>query len=487
MRRLSLWVVLIVSTCAVCGLAQRRPGGQGGPRPPAPSTFLTEVPAHPVDVILARPTRDSVTVSVLAYQDSQGSLVYGTAPGVYTKRTAARSLAAGKPVEIVLGGLQPGTRYYYRLRWQTSAEAAVQTTPEHTFVTARAPGSTFTFTVTADSHLDARTVPALYEQTLRNARADRPDFHIDLGDTFMTERHPSRDSALRQYLAQRYYFGLLGHSAPLFLALGNHDGETAREQDGTADSVAVWSARMRTRYFPNPVPDRFYTGSATPHPVAGALQDYYAWEWGDALFIVLDPFWFTPRPRGPDDNWSRTLGSEQYQWLKRTLEKSRAPFRFVFLHHLVGGLDKDARGGVEAARLYEWGGRNTDGSDGFAQHRPGWELPLHQLLVKHHVSAVFHGHDHCFVRQELDGVIYQEVPQPGWAGRFDGQRVAEYGYATGAILSSSGHLRITVSPGRATVAYVASVMPSEETADRETGSVVHTYALAAAGRDAPAD
>jgi hypothetical protein len=46
------------------------------------------------------------------------------------------------------------------------------------------------------------------------------------------------------------------------------------------------------RYFPNPVLDAFYTGNATKHAEAGLLQDYYAWEWGDALFVVLDPYWF---------------------------------------------------------------------------------------------------------------------------------------------------------------------------------------------------
>ena len=54
-------------------------------------------------------------------------------------------------------------------------------------------------------------------QTLANALADAPDFHVDLGDTFMTEKHASRESAARQYVAQRYYFGLISHSAPLYL------------------------------------------------------------------------------------------------------------------------------------------------------------------------------------------------------------------------------------------------------------------------------
>jgi hypothetical protein len=68
---------------------------------------------------------------------------------------------------------------------------------------------------------------------------------------------------------------------------------------------------MRKRYFPNPVPDSFYTGDATQHPQAGLLQDYYAWEWSDALLVVLDPYWFTQRQRGQSDNLKRTLGEGQ--------------------------------------------------------------------------------------------------------------------------------------------------------------------------------
>ncbi len=117
---------------------------------------------------------------------------------------------------------------------------------------------------------------------------------------------------------------------------------------------------------------RFYSGNSTPDQTVGMLEDYYAWEWGDALFIVLDPYRFTPPSRGTTDNWNPTLGDEQYQWLKQTLETSNAKWKFVFIHQLVGGAGKDGRGGVEAAPYFEWGGQNADGSDGFAQQRSGW-------------------------------------------------------------------------------------------------------------------
>ncbi len=60
-----------------------------------------------------------------------------------------------------------------------------------------------------------------------NQRADQPDFMIDLGDTFMTDKYSPTRRLQPQYLAQRYYFSLLGQTSPLYLVLGNHDGEGA--------------------------------------------------------------------------------------------------------------------------------------------------------------------------------------------------------------------------------------------------------------------
>ncbi len=343
---------------------------------------------------------------------------------------------------------------------------------EHRFRTRVAAGTPFAFTIQADSHLDANMNPKVYERMLQNARADKPDFHVDLGDTFMTDKRRGdfRETA-PQYDAQRYYFGLVGHSAPVLLVLGNHDGETLGRGGDT--TMAVWSNAMRKKYFPNPEPNAFFTGNATPHAQAGRLQDYYAFEWGDALFIALDQFWFSAKPRGggkDGDNWWRTLGTEQYAWLRRTLETSRAKFTFVFTHHLVGGATPEGRGGAEASRFFEWGGHELDGRNTFAQKRPGWPAPIHDLLAKRGGCIVFHGHDHLYVRAERDGVVYQEVPQPGHA-RGTTRSAEEYSYRSGIILPSSGILRVRVTPAEAAVDYVKA---------DPAGTVLHRYVVGGA-------
>jgi len=403
-------------------------------------------------------------LSVLAYQDLEGFVAYGTQSGACTLQTPVRQFKKGTPVEMVISALQANTRYYYQFRSRPPGAGQFTDSTEYTFQTARPPGSSFTFTLTADAHLDEHTSPEVYLQTLANIRTDQPDFHIDLGNLFMTDKHASRDEAARQYLAQRYYLGQIGCSVPVFLALGTHDGESGRDDDGSGDCLAVWSNLIRKRYFPNPVPDNFYAGNNVPESHCGLLQDYYAWEWGDALFVVLDPFRYSVRQHGGRDGWGWSLGQAQYRWLEQTLEHSRAKFKFVFIHNLLSG-DQTARGGVEVASLNEWGGKNEDGSDGFRQHRPGWDAPVHQLLVRNHVTAVFKAHDNFYARQELDGILYLMVPQPSFAGNDRIRDLETYGYKQGKFLANSGHVRVTVSPGKVIVDYVKS-SPGIPVADR---------------------
>ena len=421
--------------------------GQGGQVEPA------VVPPYLFNVWLCRPGAESMTVSVLAWEDMEAFVEFGSPP----RRTEPVRLKAGQPENIVLGGLNPDTACNYHLTYRRAGGEAVQDVPR-SFHTQRKSESGFRFVMQADSHLDNNTDVRVYQQTLANMLTDRPDFMIDLGDTTMVDKFGQffRRSE-SQYKAQRYYLGRIAHSVPMFMVLGNHDGER-----GERSEMAEWSLGMRHTYFPNP------TDGNDKH-------SFFAFEWGNALFIGLDPFWATTQ-RGAS-GWDMTLGEAQYRWLAKTLAESEAALRFVFIHHLVGGLGRDVRGGAATAAYMEWGGRNADGSEGFRENRPGWDMPVHQLLVKHGVNVVFHGHDHLFAKEELDGVIYQEVPQPGHAS--GGTRSAEeYGYG-GVILGSSGHLRVSVEGAAATIDYVRSIVPGVTREDLKNGAVEHSYKVQA--------
>ena len=119
--------------------------------------------------------------------------------------------------------------------------------------------------------------------------------------------------------------------------------------------------------------------------------------------------------------------------LRATLESSKATFKFVFAHQLVGG-DPQGRGGVERADYYEWGGKNLDGTDGWAANRPGWYKPIKDLLTENRVTIFFHGHDHFFDKQEKDCLVYQETPQPSLPNFTGPNQASQYGYLSGEIL-----------------------------------------------------
>jgi hypothetical protein len=243
--------------------------------------FLTDVPEHPFDIILGRPTAMSVTASILAYQDTEGYIEYGLQSGQYPHRTETLVFTQGEPVELLITDLQPDTRYYYRFRSREADGQEFEMSEEYSFHTQRPASSTFTFGVQADPHLDRNTDPRVYTQTLLNVRGSQPDFYIDLGDTFMTGKYRDNyQDALKQYLAHRYYFGLVDTSAPVFLTLGNHDGESGQQLNGKADNRTIWAANTRKTYFPNPFPDSFYTGNSTEEKHVGLPENYYAWEWG---------------------------------------------------------------------------------------------------------------------------------------------------------------------------------------------------------------
>lgn len=439
-----------------------------GPRQPVPV-----VPASTgLDGVLGRVSANGVTLSLLCHERAMSLLIrYGN--GKLPAGGLEKRCEKGAPTEIRLDGLVADREYRYEVSEPKGAGRLLS----GRFHTARPAGASFVFTLTSDSHLDDNTDAALYQRTLANALADAPDFHFDLGDTFMTGKHEQREHAQRQYLAQRIYLARLGESVPLFMVLGNHDGEERRLRREGADSLAVWANGQRKRYFPNPQPDGFFSGNSVADADAGLLQDYYAFTWGDALFVALNPYWHGHGRRG-DAPWELSLGTTQYQWLKSTLAGSRARFKFIFVHQLVGGFGRQGRGGVEAIDQGEWGGRNGDGREGFHEQRPDWEMPIHPLLLRYGVTAVFHGHDHLFARQARDGIVYQAMPQPGHPGEGVPRFAAEYGYREGVILGGAGHLRVSVRPTEVVVDFVRASL-----SDKNNGRIANHDVIAA--RSAP--
>ncbi len=436
--------------------------------------------------ILGSPTNSAVKLNVYAAdQAGQVYAAYGSTPGAPTRQTAVSPLLAGAPLELSLDGLSPNTRYYYRLYFTPAAGGPASPSAEFSFQTPRAAGASFVFDIQGDSHPEREKTEFngdLYTRTLTMAAADNPDFYMTSGDDFSVDTLDPTTinvaAVTNRYALQRPYLGIVGRKAPVFLVNGNHEQAARYLLNGTPNNVAVWAQNARNSFYSEPAPNEFYTGNTETVPFIGQLRNYYAWTWGDALFVVIDPYWSSPvpvdnvfggAPKSARD-WDITHGDAQYQWLKDTLEKSRAKYKFVFAHHVMG----TGRGGVEVAKLWEWGGLNANGTSGFAVQRPTWALPIHQLMAANHVTIFFQGHDHIWVHQVLDGVTYQTLPEP--ANPFYALLNSD-AYLTGDKFPTSGYTRISVSPANVKVEYVRSYLPADEAAGKKSGDVAFSYVV----------
>jgi hypothetical protein len=423
--------------------------------------------------ILVRPTNTTMTMSILFNNQVEVYCEYGQAAGSYTQSTTPAAALKDVPTVIDFQNLTPNTKYYYRTRYRAAgSKDEFLAGAEHAFQTARAKGITFTFAVEADPHLDENSDSSAYMLTLQNMATKGADFLIDLGDTFMAEKLPvkTQEAVTQRYIRYRSFFGKACTSIPLLLVEGNHEGELGWINNGTQSCLPVMTSNLRKLYYPNPTPNSFYSGNSKSENFVGLRENYYAWEWGDALFVVIDPYWNTVKKPG----WGWTLGADQYEWFKRTMLSSTAKYKFVFCHNLVGGSGNDARGGTEFADLFEMGGYNTDNTWGFDTNRPGWGKPIHQIMKEAKTTIFFHGHDHFYGKQEKDGIIYQEVPQPSNRS-LTNISAAEYGYVNGVFMPGRGYLSVTVSSSGVKVDYVKTFLPSETSG--KNGEVYASYTL----------
>jgi len=423
------------------------------------SNFL---PGQNFTEILGRPTDASVTASILFDRNVDLFIEYGTQSGVYSGSTGQISNVSGIPDEIDLQNLIPDSRYYYRTRYRLTGTGSFLAGTEHSFHTQRAVGSTFTFTVESDEHLnDKKGVPNMYRITLANQAKDMPDFMLDLGDNFGDDHNPFTITSVQLdslHKVYRPYYGSICHSIPLFLCLGNHEGEKDYYLHQTPpNNMAVYGTLWRKFYYPNPYPNNFYTGDTVHEGYGmGQPENYYAWNWGNALFVVMDVYRYDCDTSAKPQKWNWSLGFPEYTWLKKTLESSTAQYKFVFAHHVSG----EGRGGIVQAHYYEWGGYDGNGNYLFATKRPGWAKPIHQLFVDNGVNIFFQGHDHLFAHEVMDGVTYQEVPMPS-DSTYEIGMLANAGAYTSDTLNGTGHIRVTVSPSCVKVDYVRAYLPAD--------------------------
>ena len=430
--------------------------------------------------ILSCPTDTSIVIRIVPKKILQIYFEFGTTPLAFSNQSETVASTSNVPVRIILRNLSPNTRYYYRIRYKELAASQFVVGDQCTFMTQRAKGSTYIFTLTGDSHLyDKKGIPSMMKVTMQNILNDHPDFDMEMGDTFGDDHTPlitTQQDMFQLHLNYMSYIGMVCHSAPFFLVLGNHEGESGYYLLQTPpNNIAVYGTLARKYYYSLPSPNGFYSGDTTSEGYGMERpENYFAWEWGNALIVVLDVYRY-PTANDSPGVWDWTLGTSQYNWFKRTLEKSSAKYKFVFAHHVRGY----GRGAVAMAKYFEWGGYENNGTTwGFAANRPGWALPIHQLMVQNHVNVFFQGHDHLFAVEQLDGIVYQEVPMPSDSTYMIGYLANADAYA-GVTLNGSGHIRVTVAPDSASVEYVSAYLPQDTNSLHRNGDVAFSYSVKA--------
>ena len=471
-------------------------GGNEGIRPARLIINETYYDAFWGKELLCRPTPTSVEVNVIPHTTTLMIVDYGTSPGMLGSHSASVAADSATPAQILLAGLTPDTRYYYRLRFRPPASVTWQQGPVHNFLTLPLAGQDARLCVTSDIHVTNQEVLG-YQTMLDQLKLtldvmpgfDPAGFHawIDLGDLVVirAQRLPFDIVEVEQrYRQAREYVDRAGGSVPLLFVRGNHEEVDGWDYDGTPENTAIWSGKMLLKWLAPPLPNAFYSGNTSSFPDLGLPGDYWACRIGDLRIRALDPYLYSPRrphnshgeSGGSLDGWDWQIGDAQYQWLHDDLVANPTPYSFVAVHHLTSAYEGPGqyygRGGIEIVKwsvagrtTFEWGGEDSTGQNILAQKRPNWAYgPIHDMLAQLGNQLVIKGHDHFHARQALDGMVYLTLAKPDDTGEQSGDLWGWrwwcfYPPAETTLQPNSGFLVVHAAPDAATFSYIQTYPP----------------------------
>ncbi len=392
-----------------------------------------------------------------------------------TPVTSSQVTTAATAIRIDVTGLSTATKYFWLAEWSVDNTnwfpfpAGIGT-----FTTRRTTGD-FTFKTFSDCHITAgggsltpsdmawnsdialarssmaanstegyrnrfaayRTAHQIYSDTA-------PDFLIWMGDHAFGDAAGgavnTNDTTTWKFLTWRsalcFYARMLKRQCN-FYVLGNHEGECGYHQIANGGTIATQKQAFNTRIRCICNPDNTtyseggeagntsaeWVGTGIPaliHDTSTPLQNWYAFTWGNTLFMMLDYCRYSDV--GGDDSTYRDypdqfrFGATQLAWIQSTLAANASANKLIFTHALPGGVSigqTSKTGYYSRTSGVEINNQSIFAALGVSEGTH--EQRLHLLARAYGVEAIIKGHDHGYAVVEVDGVDYITLPTAGAA------------------------------------------------------------------------
>ncbi len=274
-------------------------------------------------------TRTDITVMWETSKASVGEVRFGETAECAQSVTGADFATIH---EIQLTGLKVGTQYFYRtISTYEGGQGRQQIESEvRTFQTDSTPDAAFAFAIISDTQGNPDVAGALASMAWEH----RPNFLLLPGDLVST-------GGVKSQWVNEFFFSMepLISRVPFFPVLGNHEQNAMN----------------------------YYNYASLPEP-----EYFYTFQRGNAQFFMID----TNKRCDP--------GSEQYQWLEKTLAASKAQWKFICHHHPPYSSDENDYGDL-------WTQNKSRRGDLNARN-------LSALYDQYGVDIVWTGHIHSYER-----------------------------------------------------------------------------------------